>query len=628
LRQRSDETVSQVSAENLRKAGMAHSLFRKSIQTLFCVIAFACVTSADEFARPRSAKDLGEYTSEDAIRVRGVVVGHADYFRIRRDFPAVSRLSDAEIDQWLIHNFAYIGIHQSSLNEIRNTHIPIDVTETKKAYRPKGWKRSALLEARDPKSKRVVGLMGAKGFGHGAQTEDEVISQINKFNLATMPEHFDEIRISDHSDGLMSAGEGIAETTRQRAQQLLYELQYLPLESVESYATLLYPFQILKKNGEKIRAALQLVQANVGRRDYYEAPDSIYIDPRGKKQRTASGTSVDTGSVLIEDARLRKNFGTDGDIYHVHSSKPWVWGHEAAAAHERGDQKAIERHLQEMLSPLDTDLRNEKNLSALAERKKFQTDMRKKYFSLRKEAYERRLEALTEYKFNHPHFKDAWAHAVNDPYAKIFVSTTLDENPVTIEMIEQALRSDLSSSKSAGVFALVKRHDSKSIPLLEEVLNLKKENRLREVAAFAVSLRPDAPASLIEAILEDPRIEVRGQAASHLDRADLSFSSWKKALMGDDIRLRNAAIKGLKTRKDIPNALVEEILAGKDELAKPWALAALRGRNDGETTKILERASRDADEKVNATASQILAENSGKSACRDSLELLQNILPE
>jgi hypothetical protein len=199
-------------------------------------------------------------------------------------------------------------------------------------------------------------MIDIKGIGHGPATEFSVLSQLHAFGRARVdPVARNQLRTRDHSDGLMSLGEAIAETTRQMAAQILFEEKTATLETVETYAILALPVDLLKQDQHSIPAALYLRQAHFGRSKRLAVPPSIYEDFQGDRQQTVSHTTVDFGGVLIRDPRVQSHFGPlpGSQPEEAQTTQPWAWGHDVAEAYaRRGDTQAIDRHLQEMLAPL------------------------------------------------------------------------------------------------------------------------------------------------------------------------------------------------------------------------------------------------------------------------------------
>ena len=333
--------------------------------TLGVLLLFFCTLPgfADEPLRPTQPDQLlrnADQTFEDRfVRVTDAHVAWADYAALRRDFPQLRAQTQAQIDQWILENFAYISERQLGLNGIRNSAIPASTGTTKKGYRPPYYGRAAVLEAHDG------GLIDIKGNGLG--DDANVASQRNSWKAVLEGRgSMEYIRNRDHSDGLMSLGEAIAEVTRQNAAQKLFDLENAKaaaqLQTVESYFVIALPFDILKGRQDRIPAALYGRQAHVGRFQNTlkeRVPAAIYSDVRGGFQHTLSGTAVDFGAVNIEHPALRDMFMKEGlapgTILDPQASNAWDWGHRCAQAFRNGDRQVVHRHLSEMLAKIESE---------------------------------------------------------------------------------------------------------------------------------------------------------------------------------------------------------------------------------------------------------------------------------
>jgi hypothetical protein len=317
---------------------------------------------ADEPLRPTHPDQLLRFPDqpfEDRfVRVNDAQVAWADYGALRRDFPQLRTLTNSAIDQWVLDHFAFVSERQLGLNGIRNSPIP-NSGQSKKGYRPPYYGRAAVLEGDGG------GLIDIKGNGLGSDASVESMRNSWKAVLEGRGS-MEYIRNRDHSDGLMSLGEAIAEVTRQNAAQKLFDLENIkgkaPLQTVESYFVIALPFDILKGRDDRIPAALYGRQAHVGRFQSTlkeRVPSTLYSDVRGGFQHTLSGTAVDFGAVNIEHPALRDMFMKEGlkvgEVLDPQSSNAWDWGHQCARAYRSGDREVVYRHLQEMLARIDTE---------------------------------------------------------------------------------------------------------------------------------------------------------------------------------------------------------------------------------------------------------------------------------
>lgn len=449
-------------------------------------------SSADEILRPLSPKELSVPTTEQAIRVEGAEIAWADYEGLRRDFPAIKDFPNEQIDRWLLENYAFIGSEQSKLAGIRNSEdMHLNPRITKTAYRQPGWIRSATLESIGPNGE-AMGLMDIKGFGYGARGNLHLEDQVEEFmKVKGDQSKLNQLRIKDHSDGLVSLGESIAEATRQKAAQLLFDKYAVGLETVEIQAIIKLPFNILKEHGEEIPAALCLRQANIGRSNYTPVPPWIYIDEHGYLQRTLEGSAVDMGGVIITHPDLVNNFAPADGSTDPQKSRAWIWGHETADAYTRGDKEAVKRHIDEMLAPL------EKSSSPIAEarrseerafvrelrmrridRKNDRTAMSRKFLLWRDD----RNKAF-DAKFD----IEAGLKSENVSVRRYAAKLLVTRQKTPFALIEKALKdNDLGVQRYAGE-AFFKRSDWQQVPA--EILDRLMENPDKEVSLKASKLR-------------------------------------------------------------------------------------------------------------------------------------------
>ncbi|OFZ79052.1 MAG: hypothetical protein A2583_14610 [Bdellovibrionales bacterium RIFOXYD1_FULL_53_11] len=336
--------------------------FAKILISTTLLALLAGTSTADDLLRPKNMRDFIDYPARDTfVRVKGASVAWADHAALRRDFPQLRHLTDAQIGEWIIENFAIISTEQLKLNGLRQTAIPVGLQHKPGAFRPHRYDRAAVVPAGSGEN---AGFVDIKGIGH-RHDADKVRWQLKDLADAHgNPARIDKIRKTGHSDGLMSLGEAIAETTRQKAVQKLFDLHNAArgtaLQSVESYFIIHLPFRILKDNGQSIPAALYGRQAHIGtHKGGMDAPDSIYTDFHGGKQRTTSMSAIDYGGVIIQDKRLIHNYEVlpGGNPNNPQSSKAWAWGHETADAYARGEHGVVYRHISEMTGPIESEWR-------------------------------------------------------------------------------------------------------------------------------------------------------------------------------------------------------------------------------------------------------------------------------
>ena len=104
----------------------------------------------------RDPSKLWEPRQETVLKLKNARVVVADYPLIRQDFPEVAKMTDAQIDKWLVDSTGYMSIQQVAQQET-NTAIPV-TGETTLAYRPREYGRAHVFKAGH-------GLIDVKGSG-------------------------------------------------------------------------------------------------------------------------------------------------------------------------------------------------------------------------------------------------------------------------------------------------------------------------------------------------------------------------------------------------------------------------------------------------------------------------------
>lgn len=346
--------------------------------TLFMVLNFFTLLSgANERFRPltETAYDhllqTGKQTAkhQTLAKVRdGCELAYLNEKRILADFPALRKLSRAQLAEWVLDQYCYMSVEQTKLNGIRQTTLNLNLNQTKKGVRQKGWRRADTMPAFY--NNEFVGWADVKGSG--LPTDDPGLEeQLRSFNQAMnlndneQVNSLNALRTSAHSDGLLTLGEGTAEVTRQTAAQMTFDLLNaeqntavqnaikLPLETVETYFIIALPLDILKDNGGHVRAALYGRQPHFGRVDYgYPAPKEAYQSFQSSNQYTYGYTAVDFGAIWITHPLLKNRFGPSipGQKFDTQvNSLPWARGHETARQFTNGNRFAVYSHLNEML---------------------------------------------------------------------------------------------------------------------------------------------------------------------------------------------------------------------------------------------------------------------------------------
>jgi hypothetical protein len=352
------------------------------LQTLLfqVLLLFANLAFGNEPLRLRSESELLDSPPQSFVRVKSAKVAWANYQAIKRDFKELRDWPEAQIDDWILNNFAFISENQLKLVGIRSTEIET-TGETRSFFVPEHYNRAAIAAAH--LDGNTIGLVDLKGSG--LTDSYHLMSQVREFNylqkaiaeaqrrsdnlaLAIYRKQIQELHTKDHSDGLMSLGEAIAEISRQLAVQIGFNVQsrqatdknHIHRETVENYFIVSYGFNILKARSLSIPAGFIGRQAHL--RGDLVPPTDIYSDPYGGRQGSVSESSVDFGGVIVTFPELVNRFGTlqkNGRNDDPQYSKPWMWGHDTAnfyMSHLQNEpakaRDAITKHLQvDMISP-------------------------------------------------------------------------------------------------------------------------------------------------------------------------------------------------------------------------------------------------------------------------------------
>ena len=329
---------------------------------------------ADDRFRPMSPAQLPvNSTSDRLFFVPGSEVAYANYDLIRRDFKQTKELTDKQIDEWIIHNFAYVSEGQLKLRGIWTDNYQVDEARSKMAHRPPNYVRSGMIEAEGG------GLVDVKGIGyppgerldyaiHNTEalrkdlTERKTLFDAAKHNLKILKEtstgtseellhiqnyeqHVKEMReyvgyaekMLTHIDGSMRFGESIAEGHKQESLQHIANLKnreisptkdiHIPrIETVETYFNIKLPGKVKSALGDsEEETSLYGRQATAGHGRGTDISADIAYNPtphvglepepkfRGSNaiQVSNSGAVFDYGSLAVTDPDARELHGYD-----------------------------------------------------------------------------------------------------------------------------------------------------------------------------------------------------------------------------------------------------------------------------------------------------------------------------
>jgi hypothetical protein len=571
--------------------------FIKERNVSFClavsvvVILLHSFAFAEELVRPLSHNDLPRPTFELGNQIVGAQVEWRNRVALERDFSQLVGLSDDELDAWILKNVCFIGSVQKQLIGIRNTAIPTSAVR-KPIFRPRDWIRSGMVEVQDPRNEKVnIGLIDVKGLGHGALSRPSVEEQIRLFQAATSNSDYDAIKNREHSDGLISLGEAIAEAVRQSAAQLLFDYRNLNLETVESYAVIRLPFNILRANGEDVPAALYVRQANVGRTAGLNVPTDVYVDTYGNRQRTDTGTAIDFGGVVItssDAAALAESPETNPQ-----HSKEWRYAYDTAKAAVRDNNRDyVSSHFQHMLADLTEKCAHSDNCRA----KKAKRDERRAFVQ-KLRAQGLNLVQITEryinFAANKEHSLDTDLLAGDDD---IFLAPDyrmreidLMSDDVILPRIEKTLTSPTSSSyaKTRAVRALRGRNGPNVMQYLDKYINGDVNDS--RAAAYALTGRSDSESlDVIKKALSE-KVEIAASAlAGRKDKESLVVITALIDKGSIRSQVYNYAVEALAEREDAASLpLVERLLRSTQQTVRDAMIQNLGARSDAHSLGLI-----------------------------------------
>jgi hypothetical protein len=353
-------------------------MLRLILTATFLVTAVPAL--ANNILRPQHPIELPQGTVQDVgVRIKGATVAYANYDLIRADFPAIAALDNSAIDRWVVENFAVLSAEQLKLSGIRMSMPETDSANSVQIHRPKDYQRAGVFEVRD-QQQNIIGLVDQKGIGlPGVQvpgmysgrilTVDDQLAIVERGKAAGQSSQtLEKLKNVDHSDGLMSEGEAIAELTRQQAIQAGFDIGKAKgghdRETVETYWVIKLPFQILRSDNKSESAAICGRQAHLGRVNHNTrlSPADVFRD-RVPQTTVDISTYVDFGNSEVTLPKLAKNFGMPEtqNEWNAQNSNAWRWAHETAAANSRD---AVSNHLREMLQPIEQEWSEAKQIKS------------------------------------------------------------------------------------------------------------------------------------------------------------------------------------------------------------------------------------------------------------------------
>lgn len=325
------------------------------------------------FFLPRSLEDYRPFIAlepYEAVKVSGTEVAWADYEALARDFPFLAGLPGLQVDQWIVDHFSYISKYQIELGELRNMKIPT-TGETTTVYRQANYApeflefqgRGDIVVVNDPRTGRPAGLVDRKGVGVSRrkfQENFEILRQFEKEGNAK------GIETRNLSNGLMYLGEAMIEAAALKVTQRVFDIlnfrrefdqpfpdlpifRQAPLQTIEGYFVLKFPFDLLAGDNPALPAAIYARQAHVGR----VWAGKIYTDKVNIKQADFFFALCDGGTVRVRLPELKENakkIAGGPDLLH------YQMGRDLIDRFLAGEKKVLAKTIEEVLAPVEKEL--------------------------------------------------------------------------------------------------------------------------------------------------------------------------------------------------------------------------------------------------------------------------------
>jgi hypothetical protein len=358
------------------------------------MFTFTQSSFANELIRPIDIKVLASFQRsmgkfQRHYYVPGSQIAWVNYPALRRDFLQLYPLTNDQIDQWILSNFAYVSAMQLELDGIRVSEIQADKHRSVEWFHPDLYFRSAVateqnfnIDIAPDHKKHNPTIVDLKGTG---LSNAELLAISKKlFTEAKSQNDLDTVRTLHHSDGMISLGEAIAEALRERAIQGLFEIenhrQKTSYQTVESYFIISLPIKILKDGNKTDSAAIYGRQAHFRGMPGVSVPKNSFEDNHGHRQGSIFESIVDFGGAIITNDILISTFGdytidpnkdpksysfiNNNGFSDPQQTRSWIYSHdtaktfEALLSHQRPAEarQTILNLFETMLTPIKSDL--------------------------------------------------------------------------------------------------------------------------------------------------------------------------------------------------------------------------------------------------------------------------------
>lgn len=335
-----------------------------TIKTLLFVFVtlFGFTASASVFVLPRNIEDienyLGPLTQVKNYHVPGSRVSWADYDRLKADFPFLKGLDNAQINQWIVDNFATISEHQLRLGTLVNEEIKVDKSRSSTGYRSGDQGRGDTVVVFDLEG-RPYGLMDRKGVGVGEKLADRLLAVGEFYKSIGNPDVM--VKDAAMTNGILDHTDGVKEAAIMKLTQAYYDLENInlgakagvfnPRQTIEGYFVIEFPFNAWWED-DPSKASIYARQAHVGR--FWHGP--VFANNGVSLRQTDLFMAwVDGDSAKVKDPDVREKLVGSGVLRSTDFRFDFEFVENHVLAFENGDDDAIQKYFEKVLAPLAKD---------------------------------------------------------------------------------------------------------------------------------------------------------------------------------------------------------------------------------------------------------------------------------
>lgn len=279
-----------------------------SMFSIFSLSATACKTRSFNTLSVKSQSDNTQVNfksyleevpiaeKEEVVQVANAQIAVADYDLIRKDFPATKVLSDEQIDQYLLANYAFfskkhIDFTKQSTGYRINTPIPTGEAQ-KLAIRPPFYGRALMIpgNSNSAKSDPITNDPKRSAGETKIATEDAQGPLIDAKGAGNPePESVED----HHGNGQAYFGEAMREYHFQKLVQMIFDAEGKGWKTNPVYGVILFPFSAEHDFNAQLRSALILRKGEFRHGRHTNHGGFVFYSREGELQADAFQESSD-----------------------------------------------------------------------------------------------------------------------------------------------------------------------------------------------------------------------------------------------------------------------------------------------------------------------------------------------